>query len=355
VRGAGFFLAIVCNNWSKKMTMAIARRLKQASLALFMLSSLTMLQGAYADGTTAGTTISNTATVNYSVGGATQTPVTSAAVTFTVDNIVDMTLIEASAAPTTATANDSNRTTTFTLENTGNKSQQFRLTASNQSTGTASPFTGGVADAQDVNNIRIYRDNGTTPNAYDTGDTQIGVGTGTITLAVDAPTRILVVADIPGGAANGQRANVELTAFATNDGTTAVTSTAGPNNLNGEDIVVDDGNGSAVDQYWIQSAVITVTKAATVIDDGLGTTGPNAKAIPGATVEYTISVTNGGAAVATNLTVTDTLAAETAYVPGTLELNGSAAGAVTGSDVSVPIPSLAIGATATVTFQVEIQ
>lgn len=335
--------------------MRIAWRLKQASLALFTLSSLTTLHGAYAAGTTAGTTISNTATVNYSVGGATQTPVTSAAATFTVDNIVDMTLNEASAAPTSATANDTNSTTTFTLTNTGNKSQQFRLTASNQSTGAASPFGGGVADGEDVNNIRIYSDNGTTPNAYDANDTQIGVGAGTITLAVDAPTRILVVADIPGAAVNGQRANVQLTAFATNDGTTAVTSTAGPNNLNGEDIVVNVGNGSAVDQYAIQSAVITVTKAATVIDDGFGTPAPNAKAIPGATVAYTITITNNGAAAASSLTVTDTLAAATVYVPNTLQLNGSAAGAVTGSDVSVPITSLAVGATATVTFQVEIQ
>ena len=40
----------------------------------------------------------------------------------------------------------------------------------------------------------------------------------------------------------------------------------------------------------------TVTKAATVIDDPFGTPAPNAKAIPGAIVEYTITITNNGAA-----------------------------------------------------------
>src|SRR5262245_49932644 len=77
-------LPFVCSR--RRFVMTFARHLKQAGLALLMLSSLAALQNAYAVGTTAGTSISNTATVNYSVGGVSQTPITSAAATFVVDN-----------------------------------------------------------------------------------------------------------------------------------------------------------------------------------------------------------------------------------------------------------------------------
>ena len=53
--------------------MTIARHVKHASLALIALSSVGVLQGAYANGTASGTTISNQATVDYSVGGVNQT------------------------------------------------------------------------------------------------------------------------------------------------------------------------------------------------------------------------------------------------------------------------------------------
>ena len=82
--------------------MTIARHLKQASLALLTLTSLGALQNAYAVGTTAGTSISNTATVNYSVGGVAQTAISSAPVSFVVDNRVDLTVTTTNAAPVIA-------------------------------------------------------------------------------------------------------------------------------------------------------------------------------------------------------------------------------------------------------------
>ena len=47
---------------------------------------------------------------------------------------------------------------------------------------------------------------------------------------------------------------------------------------------------AASDQFAIQSAALTVTKAQTVIDDGFGSASP--RAIPDAVVEYTIMVAN---------------------------------------------------------------
>ena len=49
--------------------MTIARHVKHVGLALLALTSLGVVQGAYANGTGFGTTISNQATVDYSVGG----------------------------------------------------------------------------------------------------------------------------------------------------------------------------------------------------------------------------------------------------------------------------------------------
>ena len=67
-------------------------KLAQAGLAAMLLSSLTVFQSAYAVGTASGTNITNTATVNFTVGGVGQTPVNSNVTTFVVDRKVDLTV-----------------------------------------------------------------------------------------------------------------------------------------------------------------------------------------------------------------------------------------------------------------------
>ena len=60
-----------------------------------------------------------------------------------------------------------------------------------------------------------------------------------------------------------------------------------------------------------------LTKESAVISDPLnGTTNP--KAIPGAVVEYTITLTNTGTADATNVVITDVIPADTTYIADTL-------------------------------------
>lgn len=61
---------------------------------------------------------------------------------------------------------------------------------------------------------------------------------------------------------------------------------------------------------------LTVLKNVTTMRDPLGATAPAALAIPGATMEYEISVTNSGSAVATEVVVTDTLDANLVFLPG---------------------------------------
>ncbi len=89
--------------------------------------------------------------------------------------------------------------------------------------------------------------------------------------------------------------------------------------------------------FQVVLASLSVTKAALVIDDGLGNTDPTAKAIPGATVRYTITVTNNGTAAATNITVRDTVPGELAYSAGTWQVTAGGGGAYVEDDSGDPL------------------
>ncbi len=350
--------------------MTPARHLKRASLALIAMSSISVMQSASAAGTVAGTPISNQATVTYQVGGVTQTPVSSPTVQFLVDNRIDLTVAESSTTTTQTSPGLTNQVTAFTVTNTGNASQGFVLTAANMASGSASPF-GGTADNQDVSNVRVFVDSGATgtPNAYDATDTAINIAS----LAPDATVTVFVLADVPVATTNGQFANVQLTVVTANDNTTTpAVQTAGADDPDVVQIVFgDDGEDateSSVDQYEIRSASLAVTKTVAVISDPFNGTDANRKAVPGAVVEYTITVTNSSTTTAaTSVQLEDQIPANTVFVPGSLTLN---AGALTdGNDAdagfyeAAPTPRVVVTAaaiaansgTAVVTFRVTIQ
>lgn len=348
--------------------MSIARHLRRASLALLMLSSFGALQSAYAVGTTAGTSISNQATVNYSVGGVAQTPVTSSTATFVVDNKVDLTVVTTNVAAVAASPGQTAVVTTFTVTNTGNSTQSYKLTATDIAGGTVFGNTDTLngltlQTAVDTNN------NGT----YDAGTDQIGNLGDIAPAASPTPVRVFVLATIPLGATNGQFASVRLTvqaAAAGSAGATLVTQSSGADNAASVDVVFADagrdGSATADSQYAIQSAALSVTKTASVISDPFNNT-TNPKAIPGAVVEYTITVNNTGAVAATTVAVTDSIPASTVYVAGSMTRNGSAVtdsssdgdnAQANGSPVSgiaVTIPTVAAAGTANVKFRVTIQ
>lgn len=343
--------------------MTIARHVKHASLALIALSSVGALHSAFAVGTPSGTTISNQATVDYSVAGVNQTQITSAAASFVVDSRIDLSVSEVSTNATQTNPGQVNVLTAFRVSNTGNSTQGYQLSVANEASG-ATLF--GQTDDQQVNNLRIAVDsngNGT----YDAGtDTATNIDS-LITDADGESVVVFVLADIPVAATNNQYANVRLQAIAavpgTNGGTLA-TQTAGADNPAVVDVVfadtARDATESAADQYWIRSAALTVTKTATVVSDPFnGTSSP--KAIPGATVEYSIVVTNNSTTTAADaVTVTDAIPANTAFVPGSITLNGGAlpdTNFIPGPPARVVVSSgvvAANGGTATVTFRVTI-
>lgn len=347
--------------------MTIARHLKQAGLALLMISSVAVLQSAYAVGTPSGTTISNQATVNYSVGGVSQTPINSSVATFVVDSRIDLTVTRLDTSPVIARPNETAVVAAFTVTNTGNSIQSYRLTATDLSGGTVF----GNTDNLDALVLTTAVDTNADGD-YDTGVDQIGNLGDIAPAAVPAPVRVFVLANIPAGATNGQFASISLAAAAATAGSAGATLATETNTADDPAVVdvvfADSGENGAetVDsQYVIQSATLTVLKTAAVISDPFNGAS-NPKAIPGAIVEYTISIQNAGGAAATTVNVTDPIPANTQYVAGSMTRGGSAVTDAADGDgaqangapvtaIAVTVPTIAASTTATVTFRVTVQ
>jgi uncharacterized repeat protein (TIGR01451 family) len=326
---------------------------------------------AYAAGTTAGTSITNTATVDYKVGGVSQGQ-ESASNSFTVDRKINLLVEEVGNVTTNVVPGQSNAVTTFQLTNSSNEVLDFALAATQITGGTASH---GGTDTFDATNIRIYRDNTASGviGDWDAGDTLV---TYIDELAVDTPIRLFVVADIPTGLANNAVAGVTLRATAREGGTAgtqglAIAQTTGANTAGKDTVFADiagvagdtarDGSHSDNDDYTVQTATLAVTKTSRVISDPFNNTS-NPKLIPGAVVEYCIAVANSGSADATSVVINDPVPGQLTFVTssillngtvtgGTCNANGVAGGSYTNPNVSGTIATVAAGDTRTLVFR----
>jgi uncharacterized repeat protein (TIGR01451 family) len=303
---------------------------RSTAAAAAVLAALFAASGAQALGTKAGTSISNTAAVDFKVGNVAQPQVVSAPVAFIVDRKVDFKVSTVDTVGVQGAPGQTGVVTTFKVKNDSNAAEGFLLTPSNLASGSVF----GNADNQDVapNPPAVFVDSTTsgTPGTYDVG---IDTATSILTLAADATATVFIVANVPAAATNGQFANVRLTAQATIDGTaTPETNTTGGDTA-GQDVVLADTGGDnsefSDDQYAIKSAILAVSKTSKVISDPLNGVSANAKAIPGAVIEYAVTIVNSGGAGATNVSVADTLNAELALATG--GYNGGAA------DVSITV------------------
>ena len=199
-----------------------------------------------------------------------------------------------------------------------------------------------------------------------------------VTVFIVSPTVPLTLVN-----ANFANANLQAqTAVINTNGATLVAASAGINDPTTVEIVfADAGNDAtqaATDQFAIQSAALTVTKAQTVLDDGFGSASP--RAIPNAVVEYTITVANSSTTTAADgLAISDPIPATTTFQtglyvgPSDVAITGGAATtciAETPADTNADgcfrngggdlvvggaaLGSIAAGATATVRFRVRI-
>lgn len=347
---------------------------KLLSTAAFAGLAIVWASPALASGTTAGSTITNTVTVNYSVGGNAQTA-TGASNSFTVDRKINVTVAEVGTATTTVSPGQTAAVTTFTVTNTSNATLDFSLTVAQQVGGVGAHAN---TDTFDMTNVKIYVDTGATNvGVFGPEDTLV---TYLDELVADGSKTIFVVADTPLSLATGAVAAVTLTATGFEGGTAtsqgaALSQTTGANTA-GMDTVFADGAGatdlardaafSAKDDYTVSAAALTVLKTSTIISDPFnGTTNP--KPIPGATIEYCIQVGNAtGSATATSVAISDPLPSTVTYnstygifingtiTSGVCNFDGSAGGAFASGTVSGTLASVAATETKTLRFRATI-
>lgn len=303
--------------------------MKASMTRIFALTAGLLFAAAQASaiGTDAGTDISNTATVDFTVGGINQPDVTSNTVIFETDRRINLTVAEVGGAYTNVTPGATEQVLTFTVTNTTNAALDFRLEATQDSTG-ATEAHGGTDDF-DATAVQVFEDS----NANGVYDTGVDTATFLDEIAEDVTRTVFIVVTIPLGQPNDDTSGLTLTAIAAEPGVVATlgadsTETAGAETASAVDTVFGDvagdtdaardGRHSDDDAYRVLSATLAVTKTSTVVSDPFnGATNP--KRIPGAVVEYCVTVTNTGAVDATTVAVTDILTGQpVAYQAGSL-------------------------------------
>jgi uncharacterized repeat protein (TIGR01451 family) len=296
------------------------------------------VQQAQAVGTLQGTNVGNTATVNYTVGGVGQPSVSSNTVNFLVDRRINLTVAEVGGIATDVIPGSIDRVTTFTVSNTTNGIQDFRLVASNDAAGAGTAF--GDTDNFEGLNVRVFADS----NGNGTYDAALDTAIFVDELGPDQTRTVFVLIDIPVAQINGDTAGVTLRAFAANSGGAGVlgadaTQTAGADTPGVVDTVFGDsagapnttgdaardGSHSDDDEYDVVTAALTVVKSQTVISDPFNG-AVNPKAIPGAVIEYCLDINNTGASQADAIVLTDALPANTTYQAGTIRVGVAGAG-----------------------------
>ena len=265
-------------------------------------------QTAFAVGTASGTSITNTATVDYLVGTNPRTA-SGSDTGFVVDNRVDLTVINQDALNNVNVSPVStDQVLTYAITNTGNTTQGYLLTAP---IGTITIPMG---------NVRIYLDDGNgswdgvateTPYVAGTNAADLDPNGGTDTMTV------FIVADTPAGAVNTNTDDFRLLATTTaagGVGAAAVALTASGAPTAAVDVVFADGAGSASDAlrdgqhsdaatYTVASPALELVKSIQGTVDEFGT----AFSIPNAVVNYQLAVTNSGVGAADldSVSVTD--------------------------------------------------
>lgn len=321
---------------------------------------------AYADNTLteAGTSVSNTFTLSYSVSGTTQPDITNdtgttdptavvqgTPTTFTVDRKIDLTVTATNSVLSTPPGADA--TLTFELVNNGNDNAAYAFSIEDldSGSGTFDATTIIVRYLLDANN------NGTDDDGAYTviTETALGAAAGSADVTADIPKGDRVFIQVQGtiAAAITDDSTDDITIVAetrdpaayANVGETSATpgavttASTGANVIDGaaQNILADgtgvvassdgdnDGLFAATGVIEVQSPDLNAAKTVEVVKEP-DATGPitdcatagvvtDAKAVPGACVEYLITVANTGDTVdATDLTISDILPDEVVFI-----------------------------------------
>lgn len=381
---------------------------KQLSLTLAAAGLAFASQSAMAM-TAANTDIINTVTLGYSVGSTAQTNITANA-TFKVDKLVNYTIAaDVTAALTSVTPSQTGVTMFFTVTNTGNAAQDFIFSASDvayntgfQINATGTSYTDEVT--YDVSGARFYNEadveitSGAVLNiAALTDQAPSADNNHTIKMVLDmpaAPAQLFNVSsadsvfptladvDLDGASddikVDTAKLGVTVTAKATNGaGIQISVDKTATNDIAVVDTVLTDAvaaldagtsykaEKSTTSGFVFGTAILKLTKTAAAIAMPTGVTGyGNAATIPGATVQYTVTVQNFGSAAASNVTISDDLniAGTAALDPATATITdatGASSSSVTTGVVSATYANVAAagnsGDTQTLKFTAKIK
>lgn len=299
--------------------------------------------------TPSGTTISNQASISYTVAASAPLTATSNVASFLVDKKVNV--LVAAGTVTSVSAGQSGAVIAFPVTNLGNDPQGIVLAAApatgNPATGGSAPFTAndfiatGLVAYADSNNNGLY-------------EPLLDTATTIPSLAAGTSQNVFVVGDIPAATPLNQQSVVSLAAAAVEAATMAtLVATAGADTA-GVDVVFVDSAGmaagdvardamhSAYGAYLADGVNVVLTKSVLSVLDPQGT----AVVMPGAVLTYRIAVTVSGTGTVTGLTITDPLPANTSYVQQSIAVNGvartDAADADNAQLVAVPVPTVSV-------------
>ncbi len=295
---------------------AVYRQCKWAVVSICL--SCLWAGAAFALGTTAGTSITNTATVDYTLGSDPTVHTNSATDNFNVVEIIDVVVIwqDGSNVPVNSPLADA--VLTYQIINTGNGPEDFQVSAIFNVSGDdfnptpALPTTLWI----ESNSTIGLQTSGASP------DTPLAVG-GSISLNADATAIIYLLSDIPGGLADTQVGHVQLNADAATPG--AAGSAAGTE-LSGAGVGGDamvgstNADGSAQGSYEVSAPQVALTKSIARIVDPYGGSQPYTSAI----ITYRILVDVTGIGLAEGLVITDVIPVNTTFVAGSITLDGAA-------------------------------
>lgn len=317
-------------------------------LAAAAISCVGVASAANAAPTLAGTDIENIATASYDTPSG---PVTidSNKVVIKVDELLDVTVTSSDPGDVTTAPGQVGNVLKFLVTNTGNGNEAFALTADAAKSG----------DDFDPTLQQIVLDTNNN-GVYDAGvDTVYVAGTNDPTIAPETSITVFVLSTSPANVANGNRAEVGLTASAkTGIGAPGTTFTGAGEG--GGDAVVGTSGADAADSGFlaVQAATLALVKTAVVTDPFGGD-----RSVPGSTITYKLVATVTGSGSLANVVITDPIPASTTYTASSITLETAAqtdaadadAGSYNGTQIRVSVGTVPAGQTRTVTFKVLIQ
>jgi len=367
------------------------------------------LAAATATDTAAGTVITNEATFSYMVGSQNYTD-TSAETTFKVDQKIDLILVW-NQSPVTADVGDE-FALKIEISNEGNLAQSFKFDSDQSANGTVLTKMTAIAgsnqldDAESATSWAYYQDGGDNAYTTDGSSDDIELTDGILTnLAIDtdaSPEVVTVwaVAKNLNTTVDESKIGVEIRARAWDSSGLgsylAETDTSGVDNdknfrlseqfvVFAEDpegdknLILAGGTGNrdggyvVLTEILVAAPIISIAKSVSVTASDFTLSDGSFVAIPGSTIEYTVTVTNDGTGDASLITVTDPLDDLNYLLDDTIAntvvtfLNVDGSAATTGTDASAE-SNIAIDASkiysldlrlnkkeeATITFDVEL-